>query len=364
VNELEVRTEFTPLAFDLQRGAAIARQLRDYIAQARMTVRMRSGGEHVRIEGWQVLCHLCQLPLPSIVSVRREERENGYCYIAEAVLQHGGREYRAYGLCSSTEPNWANKPEFQLMSMAQTRAAGKVLRLLLGWIVTLAGYEPTPAEEMVIEDPSPDRGNAGGAQQQAQSQRQRREESENPELPETRELARAHLNAEVPRAWLQTPGLLETRELARAHLNAEAMRAVLQRYGVEHISALRAEQLTELRRRLQRVADGETLAQVFPEVFESIEMDPYFDREPESGSSEGNGHDREAEMRLSELQQADRQRYNRTIRALQAQARQRFADDAACRQWLHANYGKWSFRDLTLAEAQEALQLMRQGVLA
>jgi hypothetical protein len=331
----EIAVVQTTLPIDIERGAAIARQLRDYLRQARMTVRLPRGGEHVRIEGWQVLCHMCSLPLPSIVSVRREERENGYCYIAEAVLQYGGREYRAYGLCASTEPNWANKPEFQLMSMAQTRAAGKVLRLLLGWIVTLAGYEPTPAEEMVIEDPAPDRGNAGGVHQQAQSQQQRREEPE-------------------------SPVLLETRELARAHLNAEALRAVLQRYGVEHISALRAEQLTELRRRLQRVAGGETLAQVFPEVFESIEMDPYFDREPESGSSEGNGHDREAEMRLSELQQADRQQYNRTIRALQAQARQRFADDNTRRAWLHANYGVWSFRDLTLGQARDALRNMQQ----
>jgi len=335
VNELEIRVE-QPLPIDIQRGAAIARQLRDYLRQARMTVRLPRGGEHVRIEGWQVLCHMCNLPLPSIVSVRREERESGYCYIAEAVLQYGGREYRAYGLCASAEPNWANKPEFQLMSMAQTRAAGKVLRLLLGWIVTLAGYEPTPAEEMVIEDPAPDRGNTGGAQQQAQSQRQQREEPETPMLLET------------------------TRELARAHLNAEALRAVLQRYGVEHISALRAEQLTELHGRLQRVAVGETLAQVFPEVFESIEMDPYFDREPESGSSEGNGHDREAETRLSELQQADRQRYNRTIRALQAQARQRFANENARREWLHANYGVWSFRDLTLGQARDALRNMQQ----
>jgi hypothetical protein len=345
VNELEIRAGQPTLPIDIQRGATIARQLRDYLRQAQMTVRIQ-GRDHVRIEGWQVLCHLCQLPLPSIVSVRREERENGYCYIAEAVLQHGGREYRAYGLCSSTEPNWANKPEFQLMSMAQTRAAGKVLRLLLGWIVTLAGYEPTPAEEMVMEDPAPDRGNAGGAQQQAQSQR--REESESPVLLESR-------------AFAQTPMLLETRELARAHLNAEALRAVLQRYGVEHISALRAEQLTELRGRLQRVAAGESLAQVFPEVFESIEMDPYFDREPESVSSEGNGHDREAEMRLSELQQVDRQRYNRTIRALQAQARRRFADDNARRAWLHANYGVWSFRDLTVAQARECLQLMQEA---
>jgi hypothetical protein len=176
----EIAVVQTTLPIDIERGAAIARQLRDYLRQARMTVRMRSGARacaHRGLAGTVPSSASCRLP--SIVSVRREERENGYCYIAEAVLQHGGREYRAYGLCSSTEPNWANKPEFQLMSMAQTRAAGKVLRLLLGWIVTLAGYEPTPAEEMVIEDPAPDRGNAGGAQQQAQSQRQRREELRN-----------------------------------------------------------------------------------------------------------------------------------------------------------------------------------------
>jgi hypothetical protein len=66
-------------------------------------------------------------------------------------------------------------------------------------------------------------------------------------------------------------------------------------------------------------------------------------------------------MRLSELQQVDRQRYNRTIRALQAQARQRFADDNARRAWLHANYGVWSFRDLTLSQARECLQLMQEA---
>jgi len=143
VNELEIRVE-QPLPIDIQRGAAIARQLRDYLRQARMTVRLPRGGEHVRIEGWQVLCNMCNLPLPSIVDLRREDREGGYVYVAEALLAYGGREYRAYGVCSSDEPNWRGKPEFQLASMAQTRAAGKVLRLLLGWIVTLAGYEPTP----------------------------------------------------------------------------------------------------------------------------------------------------------------------------------------------------------------------------
>jgi hypothetical protein len=266
VNELEIRAE-QPLPIDIQRGAVIARQLRDYLRQARMTVRLPRGGEHVRIEGWQVLCHMCNLPLPSIVDLRREDREGGYVYVAEALLAYGGREYRAYGVCSSDEPNWRGKPEFQLASMAQTRAAGKVLRLLLGWIVTLAGYEPTPAEEMIYEPTPP--------------------------------------NAPTPAA---------------------------PQGGTQRL-----------------VAE--------PELQPPIDA-PADDDEPR----EGNGHDHSAEQAtlLSQLQQTDRERYNRILRALQAHARQRFADDAARRQWLHGNYGVWSFRDLTVAQAREALQLMQE----
>ena len=41
-----------------------------------------------------------------------------------------------------------NVPLFQLASMAQTRANAKALRNVLSWVVVLAGYKPTPAEEM------------------------------------------------------------------------------------------------------------------------------------------------------------------------------------------------------------------------
>ena len=263
MNELEIRVE-QPLPIDIQRGAAIARQLRDYLRQARMTVRIQ-GRDYVRIEGWQVLCHLCKLPLPSIVELRREDREGGYVYVAEALLAYGGREYRAYGICASDEPNWRGRPEFQLASMAQTRAAGKVLRLLLGWVMTLAGYEPTPAEEMT-HDPTP------------------------PNTP----------TPTTPQGGTQ-----------------------------------------------QRVAD--------PELQPPIDA-PADDDEPR----EGNGHDAEQATLLRDLQRTDRDRYNRILRALQAQARQRFADDNSRRQWLHTNYGKWSFRDLTVAEARDALRNMQQ----
>ena len=40
------------------------------------------------------------------------------------------------------------KPLFQLKSMAQTRAEAKVLKSIFGWVVVLAGYRTTPAEEM------------------------------------------------------------------------------------------------------------------------------------------------------------------------------------------------------------------------
>jgi hypothetical protein len=60
----------------------------------------------------------------------------------------GGAE--AY--CMRDEENWAVKPWFQLASMAQTRAGAKALRNVLAWVVVLAGYRPTPAEEL---PPSP-----------------------------------------------------------------------------------------------------------------------------------------------------------------------------------------------------------------
>src|SRR6185437_14382005 len=54
----------------------------------------------------------------------------------------------AEAMCLNDEPNWKSKPMFQLKSMAQTRACAKALRNVLAWVVVLAGYAPTPAEEM------------------------------------------------------------------------------------------------------------------------------------------------------------------------------------------------------------------------
>jgi len=43
-------------------------------------------------------------------------------------------------------------PLFQLKSMAQTRSNAKALRNVLAWVVVLAGFSPTPAEEVITEE--------------------------------------------------------------------------------------------------------------------------------------------------------------------------------------------------------------------
>lgn len=61
---------------------------------------------------------------------------------------------RAEAFCMDDEPNWRNKPLFQLASMAQTRAAAKAYSNLFRPIVRMAGIEGTPAEEMESDAPA------------------------------------------------------------------------------------------------------------------------------------------------------------------------------------------------------------------
>lgn len=73
----------------------------------------------------------------------------GFEATAEAYLVERDRVISmAESMCLSDESNWKSKPLFQLRSMAQTRASSRVLRAVFGWVVVLAGYKPTPAEEM------------------------------------------------------------------------------------------------------------------------------------------------------------------------------------------------------------------------
>lgn len=57
--------------------------------------------------------------------------------------------------CTWEEEGWATRPSNALRSMAQTRAIGKAYRGVFAFVMALAGYVPTPAEEMPDAVPQP-----------------------------------------------------------------------------------------------------------------------------------------------------------------------------------------------------------------
>ena len=70
---------------------------------------------------------------------------------AHAVVRNiitGTKTGGAPAYCMFTERNWSNRTLNQVVSMAGTRAASKALRLMFSWVVVLAGYDPTPFEEL------------------------------------------------------------------------------------------------------------------------------------------------------------------------------------------------------------------------
>jgi hypothetical protein len=56
---------------------------------------------------------------------------------------------RASAVCGmSDDKPWSSRAEYARRSMAVTRASSRAFREQYSWIMALAGYEPTPAEEM------------------------------------------------------------------------------------------------------------------------------------------------------------------------------------------------------------------------
>lgn len=62
---------------------------------------------------------------------------------------------RADALCTRSEKRgpWKSADDYARLSMAQTRATAKALKGPLGFVISLAGYQTTPAEEMTFAEP-------------------------------------------------------------------------------------------------------------------------------------------------------------------------------------------------------------------
>ena len=114
---------------------------------------MFNGEQYLEFEDWQTVGNFYGLT-SKVISTNYIEygTVRGFEARSVALNRYGAEVSAAESMCLNDEPNWKNKPLFQLRSMAQTRACAKALRNILAWVVVLAGYKPAVAEEMTGQE--------------------------------------------------------------------------------------------------------------------------------------------------------------------------------------------------------------------
>ena len=127
-----------------------ATELKTFIIKQKLFTNIQ-GKNYVNVEGWQFAGGNLGL-LPVVESCTRLDRKDEIIYQASVALFNGNKIVsRGIAVCSSKEKGKSTKEEYVIASMAQTRAEGKAYRLILGWLMKVAGYETTPTEEVSQE---------------------------------------------------------------------------------------------------------------------------------------------------------------------------------------------------------------------
>lgn len=158
-NEIATKTEQVNLSSpsDIMNFAT---NLRDLIVQNKLYTSIK-GKNYVNVEGWQIAGAFTGT-FPIVESVEKLSDEKCHRYRAEVSLRDKDGNKVGYGvaICTNKEHGKENFDEYAVASMAQTRAVGKAYRMKIGWLLKVAGYETTPAEEMdavvaeVVEKPT------------------------------------------------------------------------------------------------------------------------------------------------------------------------------------------------------------------
>jgi hypothetical protein len=140
----------TPHAI-VARATAIADVIAPLIRERNLIKRI-GASEHVYLEGWTLAGTMLGV-FATTVRTWEIGDDAGYGATVEARTIAGALVGRADAVVMRNETvggkqKWLEAPAFQLISMCQTRGASKALRMPLGFVMKLAGYDTTPAEEM------------------------------------------------------------------------------------------------------------------------------------------------------------------------------------------------------------------------
>lgn len=146
-NEIATKTEQVELASP-QAVLEFANQLKQLIVDNHLYTDIK-GKNYVNVEGWQIAGAFIGIS-PTVEVVENLSQGTFYKYRAEVSLRDKEGNKVGYGvaICTNKEAGKHNFDEYAVCSMAQTRAIGKAYRMRIGWLLKVAGYETTPAEEM------------------------------------------------------------------------------------------------------------------------------------------------------------------------------------------------------------------------
>jgi hypothetical protein len=133
-------------------AAALAEEVARIVRDNGLSMRFGNNPrEYVFVEGWLAISRANnEQPHATVKEVVRDPETGDELIHARAWLTdlRGTIVSRADGYCGTGESRWRDKPFYARASMAQTRALAKAMRLRHAWVMVMAGYSPTPAEEM------------------------------------------------------------------------------------------------------------------------------------------------------------------------------------------------------------------------
>lgn len=150
-----------PMSAKVQVAVNLANTLAPLVRSQKLVVKgldkSDEEAEYVTVEGWEVLgTFLGIVPVTTIIGEIKSKQGVVVGYRARATLYQdpiiendeivGGTVIARAE--AEADKSGFQKDKFVIASMAQTRALGKAYRMGLSWIMKMAGFEPTFAEDM------------------------------------------------------------------------------------------------------------------------------------------------------------------------------------------------------------------------
>lgn len=134
----------------LTNAANLATDVARLIKDRGLSKRLGGSKDHVMIEGWLTIARVQnEQPHSRVIRIFQDSKGHEIIEAEGYLTKDNGRVVcTAHNYVSTEEANWKDKPFYARASMAQTRALAKALRNRHAWVMVMAGFETTPAEEM------------------------------------------------------------------------------------------------------------------------------------------------------------------------------------------------------------------------